>query len=256
MNKNFISLYLSLFMVIVYILVVSSCRTPSSGKGNTEGQTEEISVNQNGSGTPLQLNFVRGNSFNHPTFVIWMEDQEGNFIQTLFVTRSYGNGTFTFGDASGGEWKPGQVRRPAALPYWSHKAGASLGLTNYIPDSTRPVPDALTSATPKGHFLLKTKAENKHPQVVKIMMEINQTWDWNPYWTNNKYPDDREYKTSCQPAVVYAATVDLTQKGSSFEMKPVGRSSHSGADGKLYTDLETLTTALHIAEKITVNISH
>ncbi len=116
------------------------------------------------------------------------------------------------------------------------------------------MPDALTYATPKGSFMLKTKGENKHPEVVKIMMEINQTWDWNPFWTNNKYPDDKEYKTSCQPAVVYAATVDLSQKGSSFEMKPLGRSSHNGSDGKLYSDLETLTTALQIVDKITVTI--
>jgi hypothetical protein len=255
MKKNIISLIFSLFVVFVFNMAVSSCRTSSSGKGNPAGQMEELTLNQDGEGLPLQLSFVRGKSFNHPTFVIWMEDTEGNFIQTLYVTRSYGSGTFTYGDATGGEWKPGQVRRPAALPYWSHKAGAALGLSNYITDSARPMPDALTSATPKGNFLLKTKGENKHPEIVKIMLEINQTWDWNPFWTNNKYPDDQEYKTSCQPAVVYAATVDLSQKGSAVEMKPVGRSSHSGADGKLYSDLETLTTALNIAEKISVVVS-
>ncbi len=37
-------------------------------------------------------------------------------------------------------------------------------------------------------------------------------------------------------------------------MEIIGRSHHSGADGDLYTDLETLSTALHIAEEIHVRI--
>ena len=39
-------------------------------------------------------------------------------------------------------------------------------------------------------------------------MEINQNWDWNEYWTNDKYPDDENYKMSCQPALVYEAVID------------------------------------------------
>lgn len=241
-------------LVLMTLLSVHSCRTSSSGKGNSEGQVEEITLNTNGQGPAIQVSFTKGKGFNNPTFVIWMEDTTGRFLQTLYVTRSFGSGTFTYGDASGGEWKPGQVQRPAALPYWSHKAGAALGITTYIPDAGRPMPDALSSATPKGNFRLKTKGEKEFKGVVKIMLEINQTWDWNPFWTNNKFPDDREYKTSCQPAVVYSATVDLSQKETIVELMPVGRSSHNGTDGKLYTDLETLTTALQIADKITVAI--
>jgi hypothetical protein len=35
-------------------------------------------------------------------------------------------------------------------------------------------------------------------------------------------------------------------------MQPIGRSHHAGADGKLYNDLETLTTALKIVESVKV----
>ena len=256
MKKNDIIPALILLNVFISIVLINSCRTASSGSADRSVQPEEITVQPEGNGVPLQISFSRGKSFNHPTFVIWMEDTAGHFVQTLYVTRSYGSGTFTYGDASTGEWKPGQVRRPAALPYWSHKAGATMGLSSYIPDASRPMPDAITAATPKGDFLLRTKSGEKHPEIVRIMLEINQTWDWNSYWTNNKYPDDREYKTSSQPAVVYSATIDCSKTGSIYEMKPVGRSSHSGADGKLYTDLETLSTALQIAEKITVTIGN
>lgn len=236
------------------LTVASSCKPSKQASSVGEGDTQKFSVNINGTGNALEIAFEKGKSFNHPTFSIWLEDTTGRFIQTLFVTRSFGSGTFTYGDKSEGQWKPGQVRRPAALPYWSHKAGAAKGLANYIPDASNPVPDAYTGATPKGNFVIETRADIATARFVKVVMEINQTWDWNEYWTNNKYPDDNEYKTSCQPALVYAAVVDTRNPGYKVEMKPVGRSHYSGADGKLYSDLNTLTTALHIAEKVTVEV--
>jgi len=174
MKKSKISIVIITGLVFITLLSVNSCRTSSSGKGNTEGQVEEIMLNPNGQGSAIQVSFTKGKAFNNPTFVIWMEDSTGRFLQTLYVTRSFGSGTFTYGDASGGEWKPGQVKRPASLPYWSHKAGAVQGMTAYIPDAGRPMPDAVSSATPKGNFLLLTKGEKQYKGVVKIMLEINQ----------------------------------------------------------------------------------
>jgi len=37
-------------------------------------------------------------------------------------------------------------------------------------------------------------------------------------------------------------------------MNLIGRSHHSGATGELFDDLETMTTALHIAEEIIVRV--
>lgn len=244
----------TLVMAFIAVAFATSCR-PSKESGITGSETfQKITGNINGSGKALELTFTKGPSFNHPTFAIWLEDTSGRFIQTLFITRSFGSGTFYYGDKSGGQWKPGQVKRPASLPYWSHKAGAAKGIANYIPDKKNPVPDAYTGATPKGNFALETRSDKGTPRFVKVFMEINQTWDWNEYWTNNKYPDDTEYKTSCQPAVVYAAVIDMEKPGETAVLKPIGRSHHSGADGNLYTDLSTLSTALHIAEKITAEV--
>jgi hypothetical protein len=251
--KNIQKIYVITVAIFITILAfLNSCRsTDNAGKRNVQ-QVEYIESNINGIGETIELSFEKGDAFNHPTFVVWIEDTLGNFIQTLFITKSYGSGTFNYGDKSGGKWKAGQVLRPAALPYWSHKAGAYKGVNFYIPDSVHPVIDAYTGATPKGDFKLQTKADKNYFEKVRILFEINQTWDWNEYWTNNKFPDDAEYKTSCQPAVVYAATIDFSKKGQMQQLKPIGRSSHSGSDGKLYDDLNTITTALHIAERITV----
>ncbi len=86
------------------------------------------------------------------------------------------------------------------------------------------------------------------------MLEINQNWDWNEYWTNDLYPDDIYYKLSCQPALVYEAILDPALSGNESVMKVIGHSHYSGANGELYPDLSTITTALNIADSITVKL--
>ena len=56
-------------------------------------------------------------------------------------------------------------------------------------------------------FVLNTRADNELPAVFRVLLEINQNWDWNEYWTNDKFPDDENYKMSCQPALVYEVVI-------------------------------------------------
>mgnify|MGYP001823206809 CR=1 FL=1 len=89
--------------------------------------------------------------------------------------------------------------------------------------------------------------------MVNILFEINQSWDWNEYWTNDKFPGDAEYMSSSQPAVVYTVTIDLEKTDTIYTMQVAGHSHYSGKDGKLYLDISSLTTALNIAGVIKVN---
>ncbi|HDP68409.1 MAG TPA: hypothetical protein ENN20_07930 [Candidatus Marinimicrobia bacterium] len=84
-----------------------------------------IRSNLGQSGLELILEFHRGKYHNHPTFAIWIEDMEGRFIETLFVTRYAATGIFGHGELEKGKWKaePGPAVRPATLPYWFHKRG-------------------------------------------------------------------------------------------------------------------------------------
>jgi len=233
-----------------------SCKPGSEGKSSKGRKADSIILvtsNQGGTGRLLEIEMRKGKAHNHPTFAIWIEDTNGIYIQTLFVTQSFGQGIYKHGDKSDGTWKPGEVMRPAALPYWAHKRGIETdGIL--VPTPTNKVPDAYSGATPTGSFRLASKTDNPLKNKVKIMFEINQPWDWNEYWTNTLYPDDMEYKSSCQPAVVYSAIIDLENTAEKVEMKPVGHSHYAGKTGDLYTDLTTITTALHIAEKVTVTI--
>ncbi len=240
---------MSKIMIMLLGLALVGC---TSSKVPVEETPDQFSSNLSGKGPMLQLEMIRGKAHNHPLMVIWVEDMEGNFIQTLFVAESIGKGVFRHGDSSEGFWKPGEIQRPAALPYWSHRRGIRNTQGYYLPTPENPVPDAYSGPTPPKSFILLTRLDEPQDQLFRVFFEINQTWDWNEFWTNNKYPGDEQYKSSCQPALVYGVTVDPKDPSAEYEMGILGRSHHSGADGNLYDDLHTMTTALNIVDRIVV----
>jgi hypothetical protein len=103
-------------------------------------------------------------------------------------------------------------------------------------------------------FTLTARADGPLPEKFRVMFEINQNWDWNKYWTNDKFPEDKNYLNSAQPAVVYESIVDQKELQDRYIMKPIGHSHPTGQTGELFTDLSTLTTALQIADSIVVKI--
>lgn len=223
------------------LLILFSC----TSKNITQLNTYDIIENKNNTeGYPITVFFQKGESFNHPSFAIWVEDTTGNYIQTLYVTKAVGTGVFTYGKPKGRSWVPSEKRRPSSLPYWSHKRGIKEEDGFYIPDSIHPVTDALTSATPQNNFELHLAIKDTGLKQFNILFEINQTWDFNEYWTNNKYPDNEAYKASCQPSVIYSGHLDLINGLNDIELKPIGHGHYAGEDGELYPDLSTLTTAL------------
>lgn len=204
----------------------------------------------------IEIEFIKGDAFNHPSFAIWTEDLEGDYIETLYVTEYVAKGKFGYGEIEPGRWKnePGEARRPATLPYWAHKRNIQAPDGLYIPSPETPVPDGITTATPKDNFLLETATSYSRNAKFRILMEINQAWDSNEFWTNNKYPDDSDYFGSLQPALVYAVIVDPINPEEEYHLNPIGHSHPTGENGKLFTDLTTLTTAKEIAHKIIVRL--
>lgn len=236
-------------IIIITVAIAASCK---STKLPVDEFPEQISSNITGTGPELQIEFIRGEAHNHPLMAIWVTDEEGNYIQTLFVAESIGKGIFQHGDATSGKWLPADIRRPAALPVWSHSRGIAEPDGLFIPTPENAIADAYTGATPQISFVLKTRLDKPYSEKFYIMFEINQTWDWNEYWTNNKFPDDNVYKTSCQPSLIYKVLVDPNDGIKEQDLEVIGRGHHSGKDGTIYTDLETMTTALNITRKITV----
>lgn len=235
---------------ILIIIIFSAC----TSQQKIESTVENIITRPEQINTQFEFNLTPGKYHNHPSFAVWVEDLEGNYIETLYVTKYYASGIFARGEAAQGKWKnePGNVRRPATLPYWSHKRNIKAPDGLYAPSTETAVPDALTGATPKAGFNLKTGSKVTGEKMFRILFEVNQAWDSNDFWTNDKYPDNFDYKTSLQPALVYAVTFSAGNAGKTLYLNPIGHSHPWGENGELFTDLTTITTAREIFGKIAV----
>lgn len=204
----------------------------------------------------FEIDFSKGKEFNHPSFAIWLETTDGQYIQTLFVTKSFATGIYGHGDSGDGSWKtePGESIRKAALPYWAHKRNVISRDSLFIPTPENPLTDALSGATPTNDFIIFTDNIQQLPQKFVLLFEINQAFDFNTFWNNMKFGKDNDYLTSGQPSVVYAVTIDKGILNNSYYLNPIGHGSPMGADGTLNTDLSSLSTALQISGKVKVSI--
>lgn len=236
-------LIFSIFSLSI-ILSVSAKKKPEKFENYTYG------ANKNG--TEIVLKFEKGKEHNHPLFAVWLADEKGNYIQTLYVSESVGKGVYKRASRKTGHWMAGEIQRPATLPFWAFQRNVVNEYGTYLPTPKNPIIDAYTGATPQNSFVLNLFTDKKLNGKYKIFLELNQSWDWNEHWTNDKFPSDKEYKTSSQPALIYRADLNSNDTNNEIELKLLGRSHFAGADGKLYEDLNTITTALKIAKKITV----
>ena len=239
--KNIIRILILSFFVLV------SCKTTQLPSQDMLS----ISVYETSEMPSLKISFIKGGHYNHPTFALWMEDLNGEYLKTLYLTKSYASGIFGHELVGDSVWKntSGPSFQPAALPYWTNKKGLIDG-EYLIPTPEHPYLDAYTGATPLTNFQLKTASQTISGY--KLMLEVNQTWDWNKYWTNNKYPESKAYSHSSQPSIIYAVEINDDQK--IYFMNPIGHGNPKGENGKLYTDISTLSTAKEIFKTIKIEI--
>lgn len=237
-----------LFIVLIFTFLIS-CKTPKEATESVLSFTVDNSMGTQN----LKINFTTGEGFNHPTFALWVEDMEGNYIKTIYVTKSFASGIFGYEMVGDSVWRrnSGPSIQPAALPYWVNKKGLIDG-KELIPSKEHPFVDAYSGATPDRNFELKTSSniDSKY----RILLEVNQAWDWNKYWTNSKFPENKAYSHSAQPSLIYA--VEINNDDNVFYMNPIGHGSPTGEDGKLYTDLHTLTSAKEIFKTIKIETTN
>lgn len=192
--------------------------------------------------------FMGINKKNAPQIAIWAEDMAGNYLSTIYVTHKTATQS----------WQAaGKNRRKESLPHWCYSRGVQYEDGLYIPTKKSPLTDGISGATPKGSFEVKLKPlEQTNRFILKI--EINHSTDFNDSFPKSAEEKDTNYsggkEGSGQPAVIYAAEVDLTSGKKEFNATLIGHSSPDGSNGNIYTDVSTLTTALHIVKKITITI--
>ena len=207
----------------------------------------------------ITIEFKKGEAFQYPLFAIWTEDLLGNYIETLYISRVISSSVFDYGKNIEGNWVSSVLRRPEALPYWSHKRGIQAPDGLYTPLDKAPDLDAVSGATPTGNFVVKSKGNFNKKSGLKLLIEINQSYDWNDYYTRDKFPRDKIYSGSGQvgqPSLIYASPIKIGGLESTNHeiMKLIGHGHHSGENGELYTDLSKITTAKNIANRIIVTL--
>ena len=219
-------------------------------------EAAEIATLAEVAGKPVSVQVTIGEQWAHsfrmflkkitttPQMAIWAEDADGKYLETLYVTKKFA--TQNWGIGSGA--KADATHRVESLPYWMFKRGAA-GLPS--PTKNAPLPDAVTSASPKEDFILKTNVPGEAAEIF-VLMEVNLSFDENDAYPEKAKERDANYNgVSGQPAVVYRAKVNVAAPGR-YDMTLIGHSSPSGKDGQLYEDVSSLTTALHIVKQAVV----
>ena len=152
-----------------------------------------------------------------PQLAAWIEDSEGNFVDTLFVTKK----------ASGNKWIGSPKNgRPEALPDWYRAKGQNPAVK--IPKEEL---DATTRATPKKGIVIEKDLPLEKGKSYVFKCQANQSFDYNEYYTKKNSGVDG------QPAVLYCG--ELVADGTEKEIS-------LGFSGSR----ENLTTADKIIESI------
>lgn len=167
-----------------------------------------------------------------PQFALWLEDESGNFVRTLYVTAKTGKKAFAFSPKEG---------RPEALPVWY----AASGGTGSASKGSDAGVDAVTSATPKGGVNFAFDLDER---TYVIKAEFNTSFDYNDFYTK------KNSGVNGQPSVVYQAVLSaaMLDKGE-VHLEFAGTGSLDGSDGKVHDADARLTTAREIVRLVTVS---
>ncbi len=171
-----------------------------------------------------------------PQFAVWLEDEEGNFIRTLYVTERAGKKNWWFAPKEG---------RPESLPVWYHKSKneAPKAKSSSAKKGGEANIDAVTSATPKGGVIFTAEIGEGN---CKIFAEFNTSFDYNDSYTK------KNSGVNGQPSVVYTASIPSSFEEREIRLNLTGTGSPDGSDGKIHPLSPLLTTAVKIVKAVTV----
>ncbi len=214
-------------------------------------QKSVITLNRPDGSTTVTLSVTKGEAWSHelnmgpfsinvhPQVVFWLEDANGNFIETLYITNATG------------DYKKHATKKEmqekyfaACFPVWAEKLAAAGGT---LPTQNEPYTDAVTSATPQSSFDVKLTV-NELPETFRVCAELNKSADY-----NETYTEDNAEKFG-QPSVVYAVDIKGLNASESYLLTPIGHGNSSSAP-VLTADLSSLDTALKMVDEIQVTFA-
>ena len=202
----------------------------------TWGQTDiefRIHINEQ-----LVLESAFGES---PTFSIWLEDPATGSKQTVFVTRR----------AAVGDWE-GKAEVPSALPQW-FEVYKIENETKDLPNFEKPIPLAVTGATPKpGYFITRVRVNSGSKWICWI--EVNLAGDYNEnYQELDPVTMIEDTYGTGQPALLYKTELEAVE-GAVFAPYIFGICVPDSPDGNQIQPLKGITTATSIFDEISIVI--
>ncbi|MCR5762409.1 MAG: DUF2271 domain-containing protein [Treponema sp.] len=169
-----------------------------------------------------------------PQCAVWIEDENHEYLGTVFVTKSASKKTWKFSPKQG---------RPESLPVWYNS-------TKISPDKPADKTfDAVTSATPKKNIIKEQTFPLKTGKTYFVVAEVNQSFDYNEHWTK------KNSDVNGQPSVIYAEQFTFQEKHNEFLLHFTGTGSIDGKSGIINKSNEqTLSTAKEIISEIQVYV--
>jgi hypothetical protein len=262
-------LFLAAYFEWQPVNTIMDWKAKANARGNHAPSVSDYNTidHSDGSDPFITVDFKSGKHFWHPQIAIWLEDSIGNYLETLVVTTSTARGLFysgrsannfmQFDNLKNDENAP--TRRVDALPVWSHKKGTPYYDGFFSPPPDQPLPDGITMATPAGNFILKDQAKLPDMTSFRVMVELNVAFDENEYYSEYDFAGDSIYHGGTgllgQPSIIYSVLITNTDDANYYVLKEFGHGHHSGADGSIDKELDKLTTARHVTERIVVGIN-
>ncbi len=232
--------------VFCFILFAGCAKVPALRDGDT------IVTNKNLKGVPVKLTFTRGSSFGSivsfgaakfrimPQISIWVEDSSNSFRQNIYVTRCFAKQTW-----NGINENPDSTYRTSSFPYWLGRLSA---VSLPYPTPSKPLPDAVSSATPQGSFTIESTIDSSITKGT-IWCEFNSSFDANDVWKA-----EGAEKYNGQPSLVFACDFDLADT-KSIMLSYKGHGGATGTDHRLYNDENGIASAKQIFSSILVEIN-
>ena len=182
------------------------------------------------------INWKHSTSFGmvSPQIAIWIQDVRGNFLQNIYVTRSFGqqnmlNTPLDF---------PSVFRR-VSLPFWHKK---NYLITKEYITKNNILPDSVSQPTPPDSFTVETRIINTINEGY-VYLEVNHLEDTNKTYTS----------MNGQPSLIYRVLVDFTKESKVYHFKLFAMTDNF-REGIYTTNISGITTADKIISDVTITI--
>jgi len=210
-----ISILLGFGVCFVILGVFVACAAGQQGKPPTiVGPFLRVELDE-GPSYKTQHTFFLTQSTVLPQTVVWLERNDGAYVETLAVTYKDAKKAY-FSAAS----------RPEALPIWRHRNPESSQI------------DAVTRATPPSSWTIETSLTALAPGHYVLFVETNSSYDY-----PSKADEEKAKSTgdvNGQPSVLWRGyfewegALNDSTKVPAITFEPLATGSQQGRDGKLY----------------------